>query len=337
LDREGYRRYLTDREQPIPEEKIGPAIEMVERFEEFIKKSKKTLETATSSEVNKFSKMLIDEKLNTYDGFVALSRYGYFVKNLDLYLAVFELLDGAEVMDVLRERLGEAAGEAIRNEVFEGIEAPLGLPSTEKPVVTKAVLERMKALVDPEDCKKALVGTAHGIPKEWYKQEREKFLAAKDIDEYIVKKRENAIAELEKHRDEGTLFYNQEVTDEVVEFVKSRPDMLSGMRDGDKIVHTKIPYLTKDYLAETDERKKRYYACHCAWAREAIMDDRMDVPSSFCYCSGGFTNQPWEVALDQSLEVTMVKSVLRGDMECTFTIPLPKEVVDKVERSWTKS
>ena len=333
MDREGYRKYLTDREQPLPEEKIGQAIQMVERFEEFIRMSKKTLETATAAEVSMFSKILIEEKLNTYDNYVALSRYGYFLGNMDLYLAVLELLDGAEVMDVLRERLGEAVGEAKRDEVFEGIEAPLGMPSTEKPKVTRAVLNRMKKLVDPEDCRKALVGTAHGIPKEWYKQEREKFLAAKDIDEYIVKKRENAIAELEKHRDEGTLFYNQEITDEVVEFVKSRPDMLSGMRDGDRIVHTKIPYLTKEYLAETDERKKRYYACHCAWARETIMDDEIDIPSTFCYCSGGFTKQPWEVALDQSLEVKMVKSVLKGDVECTFTIPLPKEVVDKVEHS----
>ncbi len=329
MDKDGYRNYLTDREQPVPEEKIGPAIEMVERFEEFIKKSKKTLETAASSEVSEFSKILIEEGLNTYDSYVALSRYGYFVQNLDLYLAVLELLDGAEVMDVLRERLGETAGEAKRDEVFAGIDAPLGLPSAEKPKVTKAVLERMGALVDPKDCKKALIGTAHGIPKEWYKQEREKFLAAKDIDEYIAKKRENAIAELEKHRDERTLFYNQEITDEVIEWVKSRPDVLSGMRDGDKIVHTKIPYLAKDYLTETDEDKKRYYYCHCAWARETIMDGQIEVPSTFCYCSAGFTKQPWEVALDQPLKVKMLKSALKGDLECTFAIQLPAEVVPK--------
>ena len=84
MDKEGYRTYLTDREQPIPEEKIGPAIEMVERFEDFIKESKKTLENAGSSEVNRFSKMLIKEKLNTYDSYVALSRYGYFVKNMEV-------------------------------------------------------------------------------------------------------------------------------------------------------------------------------------------------------------------------------------------------------------
>lgn len=333
MDKEGYRTYLTDREQPVPEEKIGPAIAMVERFEEFLKESKRNLQTATSLEVNKFSKILIEEGINTYDNYVALSRYGFFGKNMNLYLAVLELIDGAEVMDVLRERLGEAAGESKRDAVFEGIDAPLGLPSAEKPKVTKEVLERMKKLVNPEECKSALVGTAHGIPKEWYKREREKFLAAKNIDDYIAKKRESAIADLEKHRDEGTLFFNQEITDEVVDFVKSRPDMLSGMREGDKIVHTKIPYLTKEYLTETDDRKKRYYACHCAWARETILDDTIDVPSSFCYCSGGFTKQPWEVALDQSLDVKMVKSVLKGDMECTFTISLPKEVVDKVEHS----
>jgi hypothetical protein len=331
LDKEGYRKYLTDRAEPIPEEKIGPAIEMVERFEKFIGKSDRTLEAAIADDVEEFSKILIGEKANTYDNYVALSRYGYFIQNLDLYLAILELLDGAEVMDVLRERLGEVVGEEKCDEVFKDIESPLGLPSTEKPRITKEVMDRMEKILAPEDCKKALVGTAHGIPKEWYKQEREKFLKAKDIDEYLASKRAEIIANLEEHRDQGKLFYNQMITDEVLEFIKGRPDIMSGMRDGDKIIHTKIPYMTQEYLDEKDERKKRYYACHCAWARETIMNDELEVPASFCNCSGGFTVQPWEMALDQPLEVEMVKSVLKGDMECTFSIQLPKEVVDKVE------
>ncbi|MFX1367239.1 MAG: hypothetical protein ACFFAY_01385 [Promethearchaeota archaeon] len=331
MDKDGYRKYLTDRAEPIPEEKIGPAISMVERFEEYVGKFERTLETATAMDLREFSGILIDEKRNTYDNYVALSRYGYFIQNLDLYLAVLELIDGAEVMNVLRERLAEIVGEEKSNEIFKDINNPLGLPSQEKPKVTKAVMDKMKEIIAPEECKRALIETAHGLPKDWYKQEQEKFLKARDIDQYLANKRANIISDLEKHRDEGRLFYNQMITDEVVEFVKSRPDVMSGMRDDDKIIHTKIPYMTQEYLDEKDERKKRYYACHCAWAREAIMSDELEVSPAFCNCSGGFTVRPWEAALDQPLEVEMLRSVLKGDMECTFAIQLPKDVVEKVQ------
>ena len=82
--------------------------------------------------------------------------------------------------------------------------------------------------------------------------------------------------------------------------------------------------MAKEYLEATDERIKRYYACHCAWARESILDDSVDVPAEFCHCSGGYTKMPWEVALDQPLEYDMVKSVLKGDSECSFVIYLPE-------------
>ena len=332
MDKDGYRKYLTDRAEPIPEEKIGPAISMVERFEKYIGKSGRELESATGGDLREFSRILIDENANTYDNYLALSRYGYFIQNLDLYLAVLELIDGAEVMNVLRERLVEIVGKEKSDEVFKDIDNPLGLPSREKPKVTKAVMDRMREIIAPDDCKRALIATAHGLPKDWYKQEREKFLKAKDIDEYLANKRADIISNLEKHRDEGRLFFNQMITDDVVEFVKSRQDVMSGMRDGDKIIHTKIPYMTQEYLDETDEKKKRYYACHCAWAREAIMSDELEISPAFCNCSGGFTVRPWEAALDQPLEVEMLKSVLKGDLECTFAIQLPKDVVEKVKR-----
>jgi hypothetical protein len=318
LDKEGYRRYLTNRENPIPEE----------RFEEYLKQFGKGFDNASAVEVNKFSKVLIDEGLNTYTSYVALSRYGFFIKNMDLYLAVLEILDGAEVMNVLNERLGEHIGESKRDEILPKDELPpLGLPSAEKIDVTREVLKKMNKILTPEDCKKVLVDVAHGLPRDFRKGEREKYLKAGSIDEYLHEKRKNAIAELEKHRDDGTIFYNQYITDDVVNFVKSRPDILSGERRGDTIYHTKIPYMAQEYLDETDERMKRYYACHCAWARESILSNDAEVSSEFCHCSGGFTKQPWEAALDRPLKVELVNSVLKGDLECSFKIYLPDGVV----------
>ncbi len=327
MDEEGYRKYLTDREHPIPEEEIQKAIPMVRRFEEFAKKRGRSLETAGSKELNAFSKELIEETANTYENLVALSRYGYFVKNLDLYLAILELVDGAEVMNVLHERLGEMVGDVIRDRILpESSLPPLGLPSVEKIDVTKEVMEKMKDSLDDETCMRVLNAVAHGLPKDFRKGERQKYLEAGSIDEYLKRKRESAIAELENYRDSGALFYNARVTDEVVEYVRSRPDVLSGERRGNTIYHTKIPYMAIEFLAASDEKMKRYYACHCAWARESILTGE-EVSDRFCHCSGGFTKQPWEAALDCPLEVTVDKSVLRGDTECSFIIHLPDDMV----------
>lgn len=327
MDKEGFRKYLTDREQPVPEEQIVENTKMVERFEEFLQQFGKTLETASETEFSKFSKILIEEGLNTYLNYAALSRYAYFIKNMDLYLPVLAIFDGGEVMNVLHERLGEHVGEEKRDEILpkKGL-PPLGIPDTEKMGFTREVMEKMEKVLDPTDCKKILADVAHGLPRDFRKGEREKFVKAGGIDEYLKQKREDAIAELEKHRDDGSLFYNQYITDDVVEFVKSRSDVLSGERRGNTIYHTKIPYMVQEYLEETDKKKKRYYACHCAWARESILDDDVDVSANFCHCSGGFTKMPWEAALDQPLEYEMVKSVLKGDDECSFIIHLPKDV-----------
>lgn len=301
---------------------------MVERFERFIMKFGKTLETVGSSELNRFSLALIDEAANTYENYVALSRYGYFVKNMQLYLAVLELLDGAEVMDALRERLSEMVGNKERDEIFDEIEGPpLGLPSSEKPRVTKMVMDRMEDILDLKTCQKVLAEVAHGLPRDFRKDEREKYLNVGSIDEYLKQTRIDAITELEEHRNNGTLFYNQEITDDVIDFVKSRPDILVGERRGQVIYHTKIPFMAKEYLAATDEMMKRYYACHCAWARETILKNDENVSSTFCYCSGGFTKQPWEAALGRPLRVEMINSVLKGDLECSFEVYLPEDVV----------
>ncbi len=327
MDVDGFREYLVKRE--IPEDKIVESITLIERFESVLNgdDSLSNLEAASLNEVTKFVAILIEEEANTYDNLAILARYGYSMNNMNLYLAVLELFDGAEVAGVLHQKLSDAVGEAKRDEIFEGIVLPpLGTPSSEKPKFTKAIMDRMETMVDPDTCQKVLSDVAHGLPRDYWKDEREKYLEAGSIDTYIAAKRKSAIENLEKHRDDGSLFYNQEITDEVVEWVKSRPDVLSGERRGDAIYHTKIPFLVKKYLEETDEKMKRYYACHCAWARETILNGDIEISPTFCYCSAGFTKTPWEIALDQPLKVEMVKSALKGDDECAFKIHLPEGV-----------
>jgi hypothetical protein len=54
--------------------------------------------------------------------------------------------------------------------------------------------------------------------------------------------------------------------------------------------------LTKQYLTETDPMLKRYYYCHCPWAREAVKNSEKVAPIFF-NCSSGFHKKPGTVLL----------------------------------------
>jgi hypothetical protein len=123
---------------------------------------------------------------------------------------------------------------------------------------------------------------------------------------------------------EGKLFYESEITPQIVEFVRSNQEILSGVRRGDRIYTTKFPYAPKNYLSETDRRMKRYYACHCPLARESILRDEPRISPIWCYCSGGFEKFLFDVIFDEPVEVETLESVLRGDLRCRFVIKIPQ-------------
>jgi len=328
MELDGFRDYLQERGQD--EDKISESISTIHNLENLLQEQTtgQELHCATSDEIDALIKKMVDNRTNSYDNFVALARYLYYYKNMETYLLVLTLLDGSNVMDVLYEKLGEAIGDELRDEIFKDMETPpLGTPSYEKMSFTHRIMTRLEEIADKETRESVLEQVCHGLPKDFRKGERQKYSEAGNLDEYLRRKRAADLEQLGKHRDEGTLFFNQEITDDVLEFIRQRPDILTGERRGNKIYHTKIPYMTKEYLAETDERMKRYYACHCAWTRGSIKTDDINISPTFCYCSAGFTKQSWESALGQPLEAEMVKSVLKGDLECSFLIHLPEEVL----------
>jgi hypothetical protein len=85
--------------------------------------------------------------------------------------------------------------------------------------------------------------------------------------------------------------------------------------------------MAKKYLHEKDEKKKRYYYCHCPWVREAILSD-LKVSPNFCYCSAAFEKRVWDVIFDQPVKADVVESVLKGDPICKFAIHIPKDFLE---------
>jgi hypothetical protein len=319
MDTDGFRELLKTRK--LTDEKIDASIILAKRFEAFIECTSGKPDAETTQ---MFCDLLIQEGKNTYDNFLTLARYGLFMKNNEIYVAIVELLDGEEAQGILYEKVGELYGETVRDEVFAGIGlAPLGTPSTEKPGFMFPLIERLISKVGKNEVEKLLSACLRDLPNKYFRDERRKYIKARDIDDYLKKKHRSFVRTIHKCQREGTLFFAQEITDDVVTFVRNNPEIGSGVREGNTIFVSKIPYNARQYLVETDPVMKRYYACHCPWAREAIKNGDVRLDAVFCNCSGGFHKKPWEVIFGQTLQVEVLESVLKGDFRCRFAIHLP--------------
>ena len=238
-----------------------------------------------------------------------------------------EVLDGSEVIENLSKRLTSEFNQSLRDYVFDDLEIPpLGISPGEKPAYTKILLARLEEKLGTEECAKFLNRGLRDRYEESRKPDRQKFLKSKSIDDFLRQKHIDFVAELEKHYREGTLFFTQEITKEVLEYVKTDPYIESGVREGDKIIIKKIPHMAKEYLAEKDAHKKQYFYCHCPWVKEAFRESIEPLSPVFCNCSAGFYRAYWEIVFDQPVRVDVLESLLNGDPICKFAVHIPDNI-----------
>lgn len=326
MNRDGYREFLEARN--ISSETIEGAIAIVEAFEEFLLESdsEKTLNMATSTDVQSFSEVLISEERNTFDNYLALLRYGVLVRNRALYVTTLEFLDGAEAFGNLHTKLADEFGEAKRDEYFKNVSVPpLGTPNEEKPALVQQVIDRLES-AEPEACMRIIGGGLRDLQDEWFQDAKTEYAACSGLDEYLAKKSERFIAELEKHKAEDKWWFVQEITDEVIDYVRRNPVISGGIREGNVVYEVKIPYMAKEWLAETDPQMRRYYYCHCPWVRESLRTGDVSVSPTFCNCAAAFHKKSWEIIFGKSLRAEVLESILKGDERCKFAIHLPRNV-----------
>jgi hypothetical protein len=328
MDYEGFRAHLRGRE--VPEDEIERSISVVERFEAFLGEPERSrdLASATKADVDAFSAILVGEGANSWERYVAIARYGRFVDNDTVYVAVLEYIDGFEALGNLHARLKESLGEKERDRVFSGIDLPpLGTPNEHKHASMRTAVRRLEETVGHDRCARILGDGLRDLPDASFVEERRKYEQAGGIDAYLALKGDEFVAQLERIRDTGTLYFTQPITDEVIGFVNAHPEIRQGVRVGSVIYEAKIPYAAVEFLRETSPGRRAYYYCHCPWARESLRDGEEKVPATFCNCSAAFHKKPYEVIFGRRLEAEVIESVLAGDRWCKFAIHLPEEAL----------
>lgn len=325
---DGFRKYLRGR--GLAEDLIERSAAQAERFETFMKGPGRpgSVKKARPQDANAFAAALIKEKTNSVENIVALARYSFFSGNHAAFEAFVETVDGAEALGNLFTKVGNELGVRARDEVFQDVSLPpVGTPNEDRPRHTQIVLERLVAKVGEERCREFLRDSLRDLPDEGYLDQKKLYEEAGSLDAYLERKGRDFVAQLEELKKEGKPYFTQMITGEVIDFVKSHPEVREGVRKGNVLYEAKIPYMAKEYLAETDPRMKAYYYCHCPWARESLRTGDAKVPPIFCNCSAGFHKRAYEVIFGRKLRAEVLETVLRGDPWCKFAIYLPEGTV----------
>ena len=322
----GFRSYLGGRK--LSATGIESSVAAVRAFEKYLRKRKVTLKSAGVDALRDYISLLIEGDKNSKDRLIAIARYCYFAKKDDLYIYFTGILGASDVLPGIGKRLATIAGKTAHRRVFHDLEMPpLGSPQDSYPRLTKMIMDRMEAELPARTCKDILTWNYHNIPIEAFKASRERFEKAANIDEYLKGEHERLIEELEDCMREGRPWFEQEITPEVVEFVRGNQEICTGVRQGDKVYVTKIPYAPKQFLAEKDPTMRKYYACHCQLVRTALRDGKPKIPPTFCYCSAGYQKLHFDVIFEEPVEVELLETLLEGDARCRFAIEIPKSKI----------
>lgn len=255
---------------------------------------------------------------------IVLFWYADFQKKKEAGTYLVTLLGTSGVIESQKDRLEQLYGAETAEKVFHGFAMPpLGSDLSDYPEAINSYLRRMTECLKPDSCRKVLAGNHHDINPEGFSADKALWQASEDLDEFLRQKHQRLIDQLQEHADTGKLWFEQYITADVVTYVKEHQDIQTGIRQDNKIIVSKIPYNPDAWIKETDPVRKRFFACHCPFARYSILTEK-PVDSLWCYCSGGFTKLFFDYLYDQDLEVELLESVLSGAECCRFSIRLPE-------------
>lgn len=307
----------------IDNETTEQAINVILELEKYLESKSLTFENTKIKDIKTYIALTLEKHEIDLDSFLAMARYFYVIKNNDVYIYFTKVLGGIGVIDNIKARIIKYAGQETLDIVFKDLkEPPLGTPMEEIPRFTRELMKRIEITTEPAIYKKFLAGNNHGIPKEAMAKEKLIYEESESLDEYLIGRHLRNVAELQAHCNSNTVWYEQKISQQVVDFVKSNQEILSAVKKDNKLYITKIPFDADNYLNENDPIKKRYYACHCSFARESILSRDKEISANWCYCSAGFAKFPFEVILERELDIKILKSPLKGDMICRFEIDL---------------
>jgi hypothetical protein len=307
--------------------KINKYVESVNRAIQYFRDNDLELVDGSVKDFQEYVAYLMKEGMNSYDELMAVGRYVYLLDLKEPWIYYAAILGGTSVYPSIRDSLSKIAGSEVCDIIFSQVDVPpLGSDPDEYPEATFQLMKQLHKELPPEVYRRVLAGNHHRIPVEAFFTQREWLQKlGGDVDAWLKKMHNASVAELEEYYKKDKVWYEQVITQDIIDYVKNNQEILSGIRVGEWIYNTKFPYSPQKYLEETDPRMKRFYMCHCPLARAAVLEDHTKIPMDWCYCSAGYGKLRYDVAFGEETEVEVLESVFNGSDKCRFRIKIPEK------------
>ncbi len=324
MQEEKLREFMRSKDKQ--ENTIEMYVTFVKEIDDYLKNEKKSLGIDKSylKDLQAFLKQWKTDKKAKQSFLLAMKSYGRATDNPNLIANANRLLGIGTWLSRLEETLDEYVGEELQTKIMEA-GGPIKQTSTtaKKAVWAKCMMDCLEANVDEKTCKKILTNNLHfKSPKSpSFKKLKRMYEKSGSIDvvlQHLHDKWKKIIGD--KYGYDSPEY----------KYVEADSTIEAGVRKGNIVYVSKIPYQIKQFIEAEDDQTKRYHYCHCGWVRDSLKKPKEEqVSVNFCNCSGGWHKVPFEGIFEQTLEVDLVKSVLKGDDICTFAIHLPKEVINE--------
>ena len=323
MQEDEFKNYLEEKE--IENSLISEFLNHLRSYEKFLLKDNQTLETSLSEKIIEYSdELVLRDKGSVLNFLRAIIHYANFSRRYEMITKVIDISESYNAMDNLYSRVAEYYGEHLRDEIFKDLTIPpLGVHPEKKPEFTKAILKRLEENLGREKIVELISPCLHGRPPDDIEGDK-KLLEELGLDGFLQKKHQDLVKRLEKHRNDGTLEFAQKIDDEIVQYVRENQVIAEGIREGDIIYVSKLPYQMREFLNAKNDNLKRYFICYCPWVRGAIKNGtEKDITEDFCNCSAGWYKLYWDQLFEQPVRIEPVKTALKGDFECKFVIHIP--------------
>ncbi|MFX1457664.1 MAG: hypothetical protein ACFFDB_20040, partial [Promethearchaeota archaeon] len=304
---------------------INTFLAIFKDYEIYLSKKNLTINSVNPSELSEYTEYLISEERDIILDFLrVILHYANFSKKYEFITEAIDIYESYNAMDTLFNRIAEIHGKDIRNDIFADlIIPPLGTHPEKKPDFTKIIMKRVEDKLGKQKTIELLSPCLHGRPPDDIEGDK-KLLAELGIDRFLLKKHQDVVKRLEHHRDNGTLEFAQKIDDDVINFIKDNQMYGSGVRKGQIIHVSKLPYQTKKFLTIKDKKLKKFYLCYCPWVRGSFKDGTEEaIPEDFCQCSAGWYKLYWDQIFGEPVDVQPIRTALGGDLDCSFAIHIP--------------